>query len=54
MKLKVQNVGGSLFIRLPLDWIREHRIREIGTVQIREDDRGSLVLSAQEARNDRS
>lgn len=52
MKLKVQNLGGSLYVRLPLDWIREHRIREIGSVQMRENDQGSLVVSPGEASND--
>ena len=45
MKEKIQNLGGSVYVRLPLDWIREHRIREIGIIQIRESDDGSLVIS---------
>ena len=45
MKEKIQNLGGSVYVRLPLDWIREHRILEIGIIQIRESDDGSLVIS---------
>ena len=45
MKMKVTDIGGSVYVRLPLDWIREHQIHEIGIIRMRETDDGSLVIS---------
>ena len=45
MNLKIQNLGGSVYVRLPLDWIREHQIRETGIIRMRETDDGSLLIS---------
>ena len=48
MKMKVTDIGGSVYVRLPLDWIREHQIHEIGIIRMRETDDGSLVISPTE------
>ena len=45
MKMKVTDIGGSVYVRLPLDWAREHHIRETGTIRMKESDDGSLVIS---------
>ncbi len=46
MQMKVQKIGSSVFIRLPLDFVRFYNLREVGMVNLKENDDGDLVISA--------
>jgi antitoxin component of MazEF toxin-antitoxin module len=46
MQMKVQKIGSSVFVRLPLDFVRYYNLREVGFVNLKENDDGDLVISA--------
>ena len=46
MQMKVQKIGSSVFVRLPLDYVRLYNLREVGIVNLKENNDGDLVISA--------
>lgn len=46
MKVKVTTVSTTCYVRLPLDWRREKGIMHGDFVEVKENDRGDLVISA--------
>lgn len=46
MKMKTQKIGSSVFVRLPLDYVRLYHLRETGMVDLKENADGDLVISA--------
>ena len=50
MKMKLQKIGSSVFVRLPLDYVRLYKLREVGMVNLKEDNDGNLVISPLEVK----
>lgn len=46
MKVKITPIGGTVLVRIPLDWKREKNLKKGDFVNIREDSEGNLVISA--------
>lgn len=48
MKMKLQKIGSSVFVRLPLDYVRAYNLREVRMINLKEDEHGNLVISPME------
>jgi antitoxin component of MazEF toxin-antitoxin module len=47
MKVRLQKIGSTMYVRLPLDYVRLYNLREVQMVDLKEDENGSLVISAE-------
>ena len=45
MKVRLQKIGSTMYVRLPLDYVRLYNLREVQAVDLKEDENGSLVIS---------
>ena len=47
MKVRLQKIGSTMYVRLPLDFVRLYKLRDVQAVDLKEDENGSLVISAE-------
>lgn len=45
MQIKTQKIGSSVFVRLPLDYVRLYHLKENKMVDLKENENGDLVIS---------
>ena len=45
MKIHVYQISGTVVLRLPREYVRDHEIKKTGFVNVREDEHGNLILS---------
>jgi hypothetical protein len=45
MKINIYTISGTVVIRLPRDYVKDHEIRKTGFMNVREDENGNLILS---------
>lgn len=44
MRQKIQKIGASMFVRIPLDWKRDKHLAKGSVVDVREDPEGNLLI----------
>jgi antitoxin component of MazEF toxin-antitoxin module len=45
MRINVYRISGTVVVRLPRDYVKEHEIKKTGFVNVREDEHGNLILT---------
>lgn len=45
MRIKIYQISGTIVVRLPRDYAKQHEIKKTGFVNVREDENGNLILS---------
>ncbi len=45
MKVKIYVMHGTTVVRIPYNYARDHKIRNSGFVNLREDENGNLILT---------
>ena len=46
VRIKITSIGGTVLVRIPLDWKREKNLKKGDFVNVTEDQDGNLVISA--------
>ena len=45
MKVKIYLMHGTTVVRIPYNYVKDHKIRNSGFVNLREDENGNLILT---------
>lgn len=45
MKVKIYEMHGTTVVRIPYNYVKDHKIRNSGFVNLREDENGNLILT---------
>lgn len=45
MKMHLYEISGTIVVRLPREYVKDHNLKETRTVNLREDEHGNLIIS---------
>lgn len=45
MRINIYEISGTVVVRMPRDYVKDHAIKKSGYVNLREDEHGNLIIS---------
>lgn len=50
MKVGIYDISGTIVVRIPRDYAKDHQLKKIRFVNMREDEQGNLIITPEEVK----